>query len=75
MDDPRHRRFYALRKRQPDHLTSDEAREVVDVCRAMMEFVRSGKERSSWQELAREYESVASRDIDPDGPAEGRLRE
>jgi hypothetical protein len=59
MQDPRNQRFYKLRKRNPDQLSTDEARMVAEVCGRMMDYVRDGKIRKVWQDLSSQYSAVA----------------
>lgn len=80
MKDPRHSRFYALRKRDPAQLTPQEASDVRSVCELMMEYVRDGKSRKQWRRLARQYTDIAHRkkvnreDVQCTGPTDGDTR-
>jgi hypothetical protein len=67
--DPRNQRFYKLRKREPNQLSPEEAREVLGVCVEMMDFARSGKMRKHWEEVVRVYEPFASKEDDTEGGA------
>jgi len=60
MQDPRDSKFHKLRKRDPDQLTSDEARHVQEICTRMMDYVGNGANRKQWEELAGLYSVVAN---------------
>jgi len=66
MNDPRDKRFHALRKKDRSQLSRAEIGELVSYCDRMLQFVTAKKARRSWADLKSELEASRERSlVDP----------
>ena len=53
-EDPRNKRFYALKKKNPSQLSKPEIDELIAICDKMIAVVKAKKGRASWSKYRAE---------------------